>query len=104
MTSLVGNLFVPQMTESFACDADGNLTTDGRWTYSWDAQTHNEGPNPDLRNRLLCAGEGWQPKQAQLMTRWSNGRPKSTANCCPPTSTSSANTSATTFRSLSASS
>lgn len=33
-----GRAFVPQVVESFSHDADGNLTTDGRWTYTWDAE------------------------------------------------------------------
>ena len=33
-----GNLFVPGTPESFGYDADGNLTSDGRWNYSWDAE------------------------------------------------------------------
>lgn len=33
-----GNLFVPQTPETFTYDTDGNLLTDGRWSYSWDAE------------------------------------------------------------------
>ncbi|NLH72829.1 MAG: RHS repeat protein, partial [Verrucomicrobia bacterium] len=33
-----GKVYVPPATESFTHDADGNLTSDGRWTYSWDAE------------------------------------------------------------------
>ena len=34
----IGNTFLPQTPENFTHDADGNLTQDGRWTYSWDAE------------------------------------------------------------------
>jgi RHS repeat-associated protein len=37
-TAQTGNVFVPPATETFTYDADGNLTTDGRWTYTWDAE------------------------------------------------------------------
>jgi YD repeat-containing protein len=37
-TSRVGNLFVPQATESYSHDLDGNLTGDGRWTYKWNGE------------------------------------------------------------------
>ena len=37
-TTVTGNAFVPRTPESFTYDADGNLTSDGRWTYSWDAE------------------------------------------------------------------
>ena len=33
-----GNLFLARNEESFAHDADGNLTNDGRWSYTWDAE------------------------------------------------------------------
>ncbi|MGC8989662.1 MAG: RHS repeat domain-containing protein [Verrucomicrobiia bacterium] len=33
-----GKVFVPPATETFTHDADGNLTSDGRWTYSWDGE------------------------------------------------------------------
>jgi RHS repeat-associated protein len=36
--SVTGNVFVAQTPESFHYDADGNLTNDGRWTYSWDTE------------------------------------------------------------------
>lgn len=33
-----GNLFVPRSPEDYVYDADGNLTDDGRWKYTWDAE------------------------------------------------------------------
>ena len=36
--SVTGNVFIAQTPEYFSYDADGNLTQDGRWTYSWDAE------------------------------------------------------------------
>ncbi len=33
-----GNLFVPQTPEQFTYDQDGNLLSDGRWNYTWDAE------------------------------------------------------------------
>ncbi len=38
VTNAVGRTFVPKTTETFAYDADGNLTNDGRWSYTWDAE------------------------------------------------------------------
>jgi RHS repeat-associated protein len=37
-TSITGNVFVAQSPESYSYDADGNLTGDGRWTYTWDGE------------------------------------------------------------------
>ena len=33
-----GHLFAPQTPEALAYDTDGNLISDGRWTYTWDAE------------------------------------------------------------------
>jgi YD repeat-containing protein len=33
-----GNVYVPKTKEFFSYDLDGNLTNDGRWAYSWDAE------------------------------------------------------------------
>ena len=37
-TSVTGNVFVAKTPETFGYDADGNLTNDGRWTLTWDAE------------------------------------------------------------------
>jgi YD repeat-containing protein len=36
--SSAGGMFVPKTPEQFKYDADGNLTNDGRWSYTWDAE------------------------------------------------------------------
>jgi YD repeat-containing protein len=36
--ALTNRVFNPPSTEAFVHDADGNLTSDGRWTYTWDAE------------------------------------------------------------------
>ena len=33
-----GRVFVPRTPEAFTYDDDGNLTSDGRWTYTWDGE------------------------------------------------------------------
>jgi RHS repeat-associated protein len=38
LSGLTNNVFLPQTPESFTYDADGNLASDGRWTYTWDAE------------------------------------------------------------------
>jgi YD repeat-containing protein len=37
-TSVTGHVYMAQMPETFSYDADGNLTNDGRWAYTWDAE------------------------------------------------------------------
>jgi len=34
--SVTGNLFLPKTAEAFTFDQDGNQTSDGRWTNTWD--------------------------------------------------------------------
>lgn len=38
VTERGGRVYVPQAVEAYAYDADGNLTSDGRWNYTWDAE------------------------------------------------------------------
>jgi RHS repeat-associated protein len=38
VTNWTGNLFVPSTPEGFGYDLDGNMTNDGRWTFTWDAE------------------------------------------------------------------
>ncbi len=38
VTNWTGNAFVPATPELFGYDADGNMTNDGRWSLTWDAE------------------------------------------------------------------
>ena len=38
VTETGGSVFVPQSAETFTYDDDGNLTSDGRWNYTWDGE------------------------------------------------------------------
>jgi RHS repeat-associated protein len=38
VTNTLGRAFLAGTPEAFGYDADGNLTNDGRWTYTWDAE------------------------------------------------------------------
>jgi RHS repeat-associated protein len=56
LSGLTNNVFLPQTPESFTYDADGNLTADGRWIYTWDAE-----------NRLVCmTNKSGVPSGAQM--------------------------------------
>ena len=37
-STTTGHVFIPATPEYFNHDADGNLTSDGRWKYTWDAE------------------------------------------------------------------
>jgi RHS repeat-associated protein len=64
-TTVTGNVFVPKTQENFTYDFDGNLATDGRWNYSWDAE-----------NRLvsLVANSAVGPQQSMKFEYDSKGR------------------------------
>jgi RHS repeat-associated protein len=59
-----GNLYVAQTPEQFSYDLDGNLTNDGRWIYTWDAENRlvtmtvntNVGPQYQLTFGYDCKG------------------------------------------------
>ncbi|WCJ60962.1 hypothetical protein NXS98_07535 [Fontisphaera persica] len=63
----IGRLFVPPYSESLQYDADGNLTSDGQWSYTWDAEnrlvaqeTLPAAYNAGRRGRNWCTGTtGW---------------------------------------------
>jgi RHS repeat-associated protein len=38
ISTITANTFVSKTPELFSYDADGNLASDGRWTYTWDAE------------------------------------------------------------------
>lgn len=38
ISSASGNVYVPPQTETFTYDTEGNLTSDARWVYKWDAE------------------------------------------------------------------
>jgi RHS repeat-associated protein len=37
-TSVTGHIYVPKNPETYTYDADGNMLSDGRWTYAWDGE------------------------------------------------------------------
>jgi len=38
LTTVTGNVFVARTPEVFSYDLDGNMTSDGRWNYTWDSE------------------------------------------------------------------
>ena len=51
-----GRLFLPKTPETFLYDLDGNLTNDGRWTYTWDAENRLT----RMVSRSDTPSESWQ--------------------------------------------
>ena len=76
-SSATGNEFVPKSQELFYYDADGNLTNDGRWTYTWDSEnrlvklTPNTGVGPQVSLRFEYDWQGRRiHKQVWSNTNW----------------------------------
>ena len=40
MSAVTGRVFVAQNPEQFTYDADGNMTCDGRFRYTWNGENH----------------------------------------------------------------
>src|SRR6266511_2720701 len=55
VTTNTGNLFLPKTAELFSYDADGNLTNDGRWAYTWDGE--NRLANLTANSSVTSAGK-----------------------------------------------
>ncbi len=82
-----GNVFVPQTPEQFTYDFDGNLTGDGRWSYTWDAENRliemTSLPNAPAGSQLkLDFAYDWQGRRIQKIVSTWNGNtyvPQSTS-------------------------
>jgi RHS repeat-associated protein len=74
-----GAVFVPPSTETYGYDADGNLTSDGRWTYIWDGENRliemkRDASTPTLSSRLRLVFEyDWQGRRIRKTFYTHNG-------------------------------
>jgi RHS repeat-associated protein len=78
LTNITGNIFLPQNPENFVYDADGNLTQDGRWTYSWDAENRlvemtSLSSAPSASKVKLDFLYDWQARRIQKLVSTNNG-------------------------------
>lgn len=87
ITNTVGKLFVPKTPELFGYDLDGNLTNDGRWSYTWDAEnrvtsfTRNASAPVGSRVKLDCEYDSKSRRTQKIVSTWNtstlNYQPKS---------------------------
>lgn len=73
-----GNLFVVKTPETFGYDADGNLTNDGRWIYSWDAENRltnmtSLATSPSSSKLKLDFAYDWKGRRIQKIVSAYNG-------------------------------
>jgi len=69
----IGSLFIPPTPEAFTHDADGNLTQDGRWDYTWDGenrliQMESRSGFPAGSNRKLEFEYDWQGRRIKKVS------------------------------------
>ncbi len=71
-----GNVFLPKTAETYTYDADGNLTSDGRWTNKWDGENRlvditslSSGPNGSLKS-LQFAYDSRGRRYSKIVSNW----------------------------------
>ena len=75
-TAVSGGVFLAQTPENFAYDADGNLTSDGRWSYVWDGEnrlvsmTSLPGAPPASQYSLSFAYDGLGRRILKIVSAW----------------------------------
>jgi RHS repeat-associated protein len=76
LTTVTGNVFFARTAETFGYDLDGNLTNDGRWNYTWDAENRLVGmvsrtDTPSGSRRSLSFGYDWQWRRiSKVVSNW----------------------------------
>jgi RHS repeat-associated protein len=76
VTTAIGSIFLAQTNEVFAYDADGNMTSDGRWTYMWDAENQltnmtSLSSNPSgSKLKLDFAYDGYGRRTLKIISSW----------------------------------
>jgi RHS repeat-associated protein len=80
VTSQTGRVFVAQTPEAFQYDSDGNLTQDGRFTYTWDSEnrligvtTRDDLPASVSRVMVEYAYDHQSRRIASSTAVWTNG-------------------------------
>ncbi|MBL9166811.1 MAG: RHS repeat-associated core domain-containing protein [Verrucomicrobiales bacterium] len=76
--SVNGYVFVPKTPEAFSYDADGNLTNDGRWVYTWDAenrltQLESQATAPSASKRKITYTYDYQSRLIARKSYTNNG-------------------------------
>jgi len=76
--SVSGHAFVAQTPENYTYDADGNLLSDGRWTYAWDGENRLVGMTsltnaPSGSQMQLLFSYDYQGRRIQKMVSTNNG-------------------------------
>jgi RHS repeat-associated protein len=72
-SSVSGNCYLPKTAETFNYDPDGNMTNDGRWSYSWDAENRltnmtSLSTAPSGSKLKLDFTYDWQGRRARKVT------------------------------------
>jgi RHS repeat-associated protein len=78
VAATVGNDFLPNTPETFGYDPDGNMTNDGRWSFTWDAENRltkveSRTDAPPASKRRLVLAYDWQGRRIEKVTSTWNG-------------------------------
>jgi len=78
LTTVTGNVFVAKTPEVFSYDLDGNMTSDGRWNYTWDAEnrlikveSRSDTPSSSWR-RIEWTYDAFGRRIQQVTSIWTN--------------------------------
>jgi YD repeat-containing protein len=77
-STVSGHLYVAQTPENYTYDADGNLLSDGRWTYAWDGENRLVGMTsltsaPSGSQLKLAFAYDYQGRRIQKIVSTNNG-------------------------------
>ena len=76
VTSNLTMIYVPQTPQVFAYDANGSLTNDGWWSYTWDAENCLTGIEsttnvpPTLRQKLIFQYDWLNRRVSKTVSNW----------------------------------
>ena len=78
-TTVNGNVFVPKTPENFTYEDDGNLTQDGRWDYTWDAENRlvklvsKSGAPSGSEKAVAFTHDGKSRRISKTVSNWVSG-------------------------------
>jgi RHS repeat-associated protein len=78
LTNSVMHAFVPMTPETFGYDADGNMTNDGRFSYTWDGENRltkieSKSSAPTASKCRLQMTYDWQSRRTEKVVHTNNG-------------------------------
>jgi len=84
----LGHVFIPATPESYSYDDDGNLKSDGRWTYGWDGENRLVSMETNIaaavagapREKISFSYDYLGRRISKAVSKWSGGELYSSSN------------------------